>query len=74
MDLGSVLVQCAGGLCAEIPVARIELERGDAVFAAHAGKLHPARDPLDGVVSHWLDCSPRLWDRRRNSKKGTHQS
>lgn len=73
VHLRGVLIQRSCGLRAEVSVAGVELCRGDAMFAAHAGELHAARDSFDGVVSHWLDCSPRQRNRSRNAKRKPHQ-
>ncbi len=58
VDFAGVLVHGAGGLSAKVAIFGFEVERGHAVRAARAGKLHAAGDPLSGVVSHWGDCNP----------------
>lgn len=73
VHLRGVLIQRPGGLCAEVSVTGVELCSGDAVFAAHAGELHAARDSFDGVVSHCFDCNPRQTNRGTNALRKSHQ-
>ncbi len=58
MHFGGVLID--GGCClgAQIAVARIKLERADAVRATDAGEFHASLDAGDGVEAfHTLECS-----------------
>lgn len=57
VDLGGVLIEGGGGLGAEVAVARIELECGDAIGAVGAGELHSSGDAFGGVISHCHDCN-----------------
>jgi hypothetical protein len=49
---GRMLVESGGSLSAKVSVARIEVESGNTVLAAHAGEAHAAVDSFGGVVSH----------------------
>jgi hypothetical protein len=51
VDAGGVAIDGGGGLCAEVAVAEVEVERADVVSAAGAGELHASLDAGDGVVS-----------------------
>ncbi len=52
VGLGSVVIDGSRGLGAEVAGFGVELQRGDAVGAVHAGKLHPVLDALDAVGFH----------------------
>jgi len=58
VDGGGMLVDCGGGLGAEIAVAGIEVQSADVVSAVGAGELHAALDASDGVEAlHNFQCS-----------------
>lgn len=57
VDFGGVLIEGSCSLCAEVAVAQVEFQRGDAVRTVGAGKLHASGDAFCGVVSHSHDCS-----------------
>ena len=73
VDLRCVLIERRSGLSAEVAVACVELCSSDTVFTADAGELHAAGDSFDGVMSHWLDCSPGRRIRSKKSRKRTHK-
>ena len=50
VNAGSVAVDGAGGLGAEVAVAQVEVESADVVGAAGAGELHASLDARDAVV------------------------
>ena len=52
VGFGGVLVESGGGLGAEVAVASVEVERADAVLAAHTGEAHAALHSFRRVVSH----------------------
>lgn len=58
MHLGGMLIDGSRSLGAQVPVARIKLERADTVRATGACELHASLDAGDGVEAfHTLECS-----------------
>ncbi len=55
---GGVIVDCGGGLSAEIAGLCVELESADGVGTLTAVELHAAFDALDSISFHCLNCSP----------------
>jgi len=55
---GGVIVDCGGGLGAEIARLGVELESADGVGTMSAVELHAALDALDSISFHCLNCSP----------------
>lgn len=64
-----MLIEGVGGLGAEVAVLRVEVKRADAVWAADAGELQTALDPLGCVVSHNTDCKSQE-ERERSTVVG----
>lgn len=58
VSFASVLVDCGGGLGAEVPDLGIEVESADAVRTMRTGELHATLDPLNFIGFHCTNCSP----------------
>src|ERR1017187_11024320 len=53
-----MIVDCGGGLSAQVAESGVEIQGADAVGTVRTGELHAALDALDSVGFHCLNCSP----------------
>ena len=55
---GGMIVDCGGGLSAQVAESGVEIQGADAVGTVRTGELHATLDALDSVGFHCLNCSP----------------